>query len=200
MSGSCSDFLDQEPQAAYTQEQVFADLDKIEPLISGLYASWRNTKKDRGGFMFSLGTDESQQGAFQVQTEAGQAGLDRYNGFLAPSNTALTQQWDSRWPVYRRCRADGVRTDGESTGSGAKKPPDGEASFIRAVLSFEISQYWGEIPVIDFDKLSELGTTRRPLSEVYEFIVADLERAIQFLPETQADKRRATKVRSPGVA
>ncbi|HMI66454.1 MAG TPA: hypothetical protein VK517_10480, partial [Cyclobacteriaceae bacterium] len=99
VSGSCSKFLDEEPQTALTQEKVFSDLNNIEPLVLGLYTSWRNTKKDRGGFMFSLGTDESQQGAYQVRTESGQAGLDRYDGFLAPSNTALQQQWDSRWPV-----------------------------------------------------------------------------------------------------
>ncbi|HRG08368.1 MAG TPA: hypothetical protein PLJ08_07295, partial [Cyclobacteriaceae bacterium] len=65
---SCSDFLVEDPQTALTQEEVFGELNNIEPLIMGLYTSWRNTKKDRGGFMFSLGTDETQQGAYQVRT------------------------------------------------------------------------------------------------------------------------------------
>ena len=43
---SCSDFLVEEPQTALTQEQVFRELNSIEPLIVGLYTSWRNTKKD----------------------------------------------------------------------------------------------------------------------------------------------------------
>lgn len=193
VSSSCSDFLDEDPQTALTQEEVFAELDNIEPLILGLYTSWRNTKKDRGGFMFSLGTDESQQGAYQVKTEAGQAGLDRYDGFLAPSNTALTQQWDSRWPVISAAATSVYSLRANQQNPARRNLLLGEASFIRAALNFEITQYWGEIPVIDLDKLSEYGTARQPLPVVYAAIISDLEVAIQYLPETQGDKRRATK-------
>jgi hypothetical protein len=128
-----------------------------------------------------------------VQTEASQAGLDRYNGFLAPSNTALAQQWDARWPVIAAAAQSVYALEANQQDPDRKNRLLAEASFIRGVLTFEIAQYWGEIPIIDFETLSENGTTRRPLPEVYAFIVADLERAIQYLPETQADKRRATK-------
>lgn len=193
ISSSCSDFLQEDPQTALTQEEVFAELDNIEPLIVGLYTSWRNTKKDRGGFMFSLGTDESQQGAYQVRTEAGQAGLDRYDGFLAASNTALTQQWDSRWPVISAAATSIYSLKANQQDPARKNMLLAEASFIRAALVFEIAQYWGEIPVIDLDKLSEYGTARQPLPVVYGMIVSDLETAIAYLPETQTDYRRATR-------
>jgi hypothetical protein len=189
---SCEDFLTQDPKTALTQDEVFADLDNIEPLILGLYTSWRNTKKDRGGFMFSLGTDESQQGAYQVRTEAGQAGLDRYNSFLAPSNTALAQQWQSRWPVISAAAQSIYSLQANQQDPDRKNRLMGEASFIRGALNFEISMYWGEIPIIDIEKLSEYGTARQPLPLVYESIIADLQRAIEFLPVTQTDKRRAT--------
>lgn len=193
VTSSCSDFLDEGPQTALTQEEVFADLDNIEPLILGLYTSWRNTKKDRGGFMFTLGTDEAQQGAYQVRTEAGQAGLDKYDGFLAPSNTALTQQWDSRWPVISAAATSIYSLKANQQDPARKNLLMGEASFIRAALMFEITQYWGEIPVIDLEKLGEYGTARQPLSIVYGTIISDLEVAIQYLPESQTDMRRATK-------
>lgn len=193
LTSSCSKFLEQEPQTKLTEEQVFSDLDKIEPTILGLYTDWRNTRKDRGGFMFLLGTDEVQQGAYQVMTDASQAGLDRYNGFLSPSNNALAEQWNSRWPVI-------------STAAGIisalqlnEQDPDrknlllGEASFIRAALNFEMVQYWGDVPVIDIDRFDELGTGRQTQSMVYSYIIQDLENAIAYLPTTQSDKRRATK-------
>src|SRR3954470_3087348 len=81
---SCSKFLDQQPKTALTQEQAFAKLDNIKPLISGLFTNWRNVRKDRGGFMFELGSDEAQQGAFQVLSDPDQAALDKYDGFMAP--------------------------------------------------------------------------------------------------------------------
>jgi hypothetical protein len=193
VSGSCSKFLDEEPQTALTQEKVFSDLNNIEPLVLGLYTSWRNTKKDRGGFMFSLGTDESQQGAYQVRTESGQAGLDRYDGFLAPSNTALQQQWDSRWPVVSSAATTIYALKTNQQDPARKALLLGDASFIRAALMFEISQYWGAIPIIDLEQLGKFGTARQPLPLVYSYIISDLEVAIQNLPEVQADPRKATK-------
>jgi hypothetical protein len=193
LSGSCKKFVEQEPQTALTEEQVFSKLDNIEPLLLGLYTSWRNTRKDRGGFMFTLGSDEAQQGAYQVQTDDRQAGLDRYNGFLTASNTALAQQWDSRWPVIAAA-ARIVYSLGLNKEEGTRKNTIlGEASFIRAALYFEVSQYWGEIPLIDQAKFNEYGTRRQPLPLVYQTIISDLETAVKFLPDVQSDKRRATK-------
>lgn len=193
VTSSCSDFLDEGPQTALTQEEVFSDLNNIEPLILGAYTSWRNTKKDRGGFMFSLGTDESQQGAYQVRTEAGQAGLDRYDAFLAPSNNALTEQWNNRWSAITDAANAIFSLKANNQDPARKALLLGEASFIRAALNFEITQYWGGIPIIDLEKLGEYGTGRQPLDLVYATIVNDLNVAIENLPATQNDLRRATK-------
>lgn len=191
--GSCEGFLEEEPQTALTQDEVFGELDNIEPLILGLYTSWRNTRKDRGGFMFSLGSDESRQGAYQVTTENDQAGLDRYDGFLAPGNNALAQQWDSRWPVVSGAAQAIYALEYNVQDEARRLKLLGEASFVRAAVSFELVQYWGEIPVIDLARFNEFGTARQSLEIVYGQIISDLELAIDNLPETQGDKRRATK-------
>lgn len=193
MFSSCSDFLVEEPQTALTQEQVFRELNSIEPLVLGLYTSWRNTRKDRGGFMFTLGTDEAQQGAYQVRSDAVQAGLDRYNAFLAPSNTSLAQQWDSRWPIISAASTAISSLKTNQQDPDRRNQLQGEASFIRAALNFELTQYWGPIPIIDLEKLSEFGTARQPLAIVYETIIKDLQVAIEFLPNTQSDPRRASR-------
>ncbi|HRG08367.1 MAG TPA: RagB/SusD family nutrient uptake outer membrane protein, partial [Cyclobacteriaceae bacterium] len=99
--------------------------------------------------------------------EAGQAGLDRYNGFLAPSNTALTQQWDSRWPVISAAATSVYSLRSNQQDPERRNRLLGEASFIRAALNFEITQYWGPIPIIDLDRLGEFGTARQPLNIVY---------------------------------
>jgi starch-binding outer membrane protein, SusD/RagB family len=193
MLSSCSDFLVEEPQTALTQEQVFRELESIEPLIVGLYTSWRNTKKDRGGFMFTLGTDEAQQGAYQVRTDADQAGLDRYNGFLAPSNQSLARQWDDRWPIVSAASTSIFSLKTNQQDPDRRDQLLGEASFIRAAVNFELTQYWGAIPVIDLEKLDEFGSARQPLEVVYGSIIEDLKVAVEFLPEAQGDPRRASK-------
>lgn len=193
LSTSCSDFFDNDPKTALTKEEVYSKLENIEPLITGLYNQWRDIRKDRGGLMFQLGSDESQQGAFQVSTDRDQAALDRYDGSLSPSNNALTQQWDSRWRLVTAA-AETVNALEINNEDPAKRDPlMGEACFIRAVLNFELVQYWGEIPVIDAKIIAEHGMGRQPLPIVYGLIIQDLERAEMFLPESQTDKRKVTK-------
>ncbi|MDA6071321.1 RagB/SusD family nutrient uptake outer membrane protein [Flavobacterium sp. AC] len=183
---SCSDFLEQDPNTSLTEEQAFSTLKNIDPIVLGMYISWRNIQKDRGGLMFQLGTDETQQGALQVMTTPGQAGLDYYNGFLSKENTALAEQWDSRWPVVSTA-AKAIFALNKNTEADIEKRKIllGEASFIRATIMFELTQYWGEIPILDETHSKELGHGRQPLKDVYAFIINDLKVAEENLPLTQ---------------
>lgn len=54
--------------------QVFESLDNVQPYLDGLYFKWRSSRVNRKGFIMMLGTDEAQQGEYQVQTDATQAG------------------------------------------------------------------------------------------------------------------------------
>lgn len=192
---SCNKFLDREPQTALTQEQVYSKLENIEPLLSGLLTNWRNIHKDRGGFVFQLGTDETQQGAYQVMTDPDQSALDKYGSYLASSNNALTGQWNPRWPIVAAAAQAVYALENlkDASDEGKRKELLGEASFIRAAMMFELTQYWGRIPIVDAAKLTELGTGRQPLKDIYTQITTDLSTAIDNLPETQADKKNITK-------
>lgn len=192
-STGCSKFLEQDPKTALTQEEVFSKLENIEPLLAGLYTSWRNVRKDRGGFMFQLGGDESRQGNYQVNTDPDQSGLDKYNGFLAPRNNALTAQWDQRWPIVTAAARAIVALQTNTEDEATRTQLLGEASFIRAAVSYELAQYWGEIPVVDMTKTAEFGAKRQPLTTVYEYIVNDLSYAAEHLSETVTDKRKVTR-------
>lgn len=190
---SCKKFLEQDPKTALTQEQVFSRLENIEPLITGLYTSWRNARKDRGGFVFQLGGDESQAGAYQVSTDPDQSGLDKYDGYLVPRNNALTAQWDARWPIVNAAAQAVYGLQHNTEDTVRSNALLGEACFIRAAVSFELTQYWGEIPIIDQERQGELGRRRQSLDKVYDFLVKDLQFAAAHLPETQSDKRRVTR-------
>jgi hypothetical protein len=179
---SCSDFLDSQPKTQLTEDQIFGDETNIELLVSGLYTQWRNTKQDRGGFMFTLGTDEAQQGAEQVRENAMQASLDKYDGQLNSTNTSLSEQWDKRWPV--------VVAAAKAVKYASSDELRAQASFIRATMTFELGMLWGPIPLIDVD---DMRTGRRPIDEVFKFVIRDLEFAVANLPEKQSDLKIPTK-------
>ncbi|MDR1153727.1 MAG: RagB/SusD family nutrient uptake outer membrane protein [Bacteroidales bacterium] len=192
-TAACSDFLDQKPKTALTQEDVFNDLDNVELAVVGYINALRETQKERDHFMFQLGSDEAKQGAWQVRENAEQAAFDRYNARLNPDNSAVYRQWNLRWPTIGQLGQTAYALENSSAEDVDRKNRlYGEVCYWRAMFSFELCQFWGEIPILDINRMREYGTSRRPVKDVYEFIISDLEKAIQYLPATQDDKSRPT--------
>ncbi len=193
---SCSDFLDQMPKTALTEEQVFSDLKNVEPMVTGLYTSYRGVKEGRAGLTFlMLGLDESKQGVVQM-TDANQAGLDLYNTALNSMSTQVDAMWTRRWPaVVSAAKAiyaldafiEGATDETLLTTARILK---GEACFMRAMVMLELTMYWGEVPVID--NATMVNTARQPLDVVWGQIFSDFKYASENLPEVQSDKKRAT--------
>lgn len=72
----------------------------------------------------------------------------------------------------------------------------GEASFIRALLYFNLVRLFGEIPLVTkIESIEDAMVGRSPLSEVYALIKADLDYAISTLPVSYnaGEAGRATK-------
>jgi starch-binding outer membrane protein, SusD/RagB family len=179
---SCSDFLDEKPNTSLTEEEVFGDQDNLKLLVSGLYTQWRDTRKDRSMLYYTMGTDEGKQGGQQVRENNGQAGLDKYNGALNATNTAIAGEWNRRWPI--------VSAAAKAVFYAESNQLKAEASFVRAAVNFELAMYWGPIPIVDLNNLKE---ARQPLEDVYKFIINDLEFAATHLPLVQTDKKMPTK-------
>ena len=84
------------------------------------------------------------------------------------------------------------------TDEGLRKRMEGEVRYLR-VLYFDLLRYFGKLPIIDRvvsnNEASEIQ--RSPVSAVYDFIIQDLEAAINALPAPSgyatADKGRANK-------
>ncbi|WP_455664741.1 RagB/SusD family nutrient uptake outer membrane protein [Phocaeicola sp.] len=193
-TSSCSDFLSVEPTGNLTEEQVFEKIDNVEPLVLGLYKSYRGCRAGRNGLMQNLGNDETQQGNFQLNTEGDQAGMDKYNGQLNPSSKQVQAIWDSRWalitPAAKAIKALGMTKEDPERA----KQLMGEACFIRGLVMYEMSMYWGEIPVIDMNRTEELGLGRKPLALVWEYIIQDFMTAAESLPVSYtSDPQRATR-------
>lgn len=71
----------------------------MQAFVYGLYYQWRATRVNRKGFYTILGTDEAQQGEYQVRTNAMQAAFDKYDGYYDSENTSIAEAWNIRWPV-----------------------------------------------------------------------------------------------------
>ena len=185
---SCSDFLDVEPTGSIPEDVVFSELKNVEPLVDGLPKKFRDCKAGRNGLMPYLGTDETQQGNFQLNSSGDQAGMDKYNGQLNPTSTQVKTIWDNRWPTVasaaKAIYALGKVQPKEEGDETKIKQLLGEASFFRGMLMYELAMYWGNIPIIDMTRTEELGTGPQPLKDVWTFIINDFVVAGKSLPDS----------------
>ena len=64
----------------------------------------------------------------------------------------------------------------------------GEARFLRAFSYLDLVRIYGDVPIIEEVPTieSDLNVSRNPVTEVYDFIIADLQYAIDNLPEVQS--------------
>lgn len=190
---SCSDFLKVEPTGSVTEEEAYKHVNVVEKLVLGLYKDYRGCKVGRNGLMTNLGNDETQQGNYQLISSGDQAGMDKYNGQLNPTSQQVASIWNNRWPAI--VTAAKVVFAANKTTEDPKKAAQllGEASFIRGLLMFELSMYWGEIPIIDMDRTEELGLGPQPLKDVWTYIINDLKAATESLPDSyDGQPQRAT--------
>ncbi|WP_455672983.1 RagB/SusD family nutrient uptake outer membrane protein [Phocaeicola sp.] len=190
---SCSDFLQVEPTGSVPEEEAYAHVNVVEKLVIGLYKDYRGCKSGRNGLMTNLGNDESQQGNFQLISSGDQAGMDKYNGQLNPTSQQVAAVWNNRWPAV--VTAAKVIYAASMTTEDPEKAAQllGEASFIRGMLMYELSMYWGEIPIIDMNRTEELGLGPQPLKDVWTYIINDFTAATEGLPESYDNQpQRAT--------
>ena len=194
LMASCSeDFLNQDPQTSLSSEQLFASLDNIQPFLDGIYFKMRDTRINRKGFFLMLGSDESQQGEYQVTTDADQAALDKYNGFYEPNNKPIAELWNIRWPVVVKSAEalnylEGMLGQAAAEDTARIKSFIGQAAFYRGLVMFELATYWGKLPVPEVNgKDIILSGMKSPL-EIYTMIEGDLQKAAVMLDKKSSSE------------
>ena len=195
---SCSDFLEENPQTSLSTEQVFADKNNIQAYLDGVYYKWRDTRINRKAFFTLLGTDEIQQGEYQVKTDPTQAGLDKYDGFYEANSTVVAEAWNVRWPAVvlsseALASLNKMISQASKEDSLELKSYIGQASFYRASVLFELVRYWGEIPIAEIEGTKINLTGRKPMDVVYKVIEDDLKIAGEYL----LDRANTKNVRIP---
>lgn len=189
---SCSKFLDVEPESKIPGDKVFSDVSTTNAYVLGLYDNWRESHKARVDPY--LGTDETNSGGFQ-HDDYERRGLDEYSEGMNSTNGKIRSIWTSRYQIVSRAApliSELKKT--ESANSAELNKLLGEACLLRAVNNWELTLYFGEIPVIDHDNL-DYGGFRQPLDVVYANMESDLLIAEKYLPDPGeiTDPRRVSK-------
>lgn len=200
VASSCTDYLDKEPSADLTEENVFTSFRNFQGYVEVMYGDIINlTASSDGRAVRNIGDDMSPKDAGFGFIDGNYRKIFGAREFwfwssLAQRSWRGTRNaiWQNSWWGIRSANIALANIDMlvEATDPGnqllaeQKRLIEGQAYFFRGYFHMELIRAWGDIPYIDMEfvggeipNVPQLG-----LYNTIEKVVADLDKAIDLLP------------------
>lgn len=112
----------------------------------------------------------------------------------APSNAVMTSVWNGVYQMINRANLVISKAPDVKDDIALRDVTVGEAEFLRAWAYFELASMWGDVPLYTEPITSSTGyKAKSPAADIYKLIISDLTDAASKLPQTAAQKGRATQ-------
>ncbi|QNL49362.1 RagB/SusD family nutrient uptake outer membrane protein [Olivibacter sp. SDN3] len=180
---SCNKFLDVEPRASISGENIIVDEVSANAALNGVYSALRDYYSVDFQSIAYLSGDNIQWTGSQSQVQ------EFINHRVNAENPTVSSSWNGIYVAINRANqviydvsvlADDVISE------NVKNRIAGEAYFIRALAYFDLARTWGGVPLITTPTQSvedNSGIPRSTQAETYAQALADLEIAETLLPE-----------------
>lgn len=194
---SCSDdFVQEDPDFVIDSESFFNSREDFEDALIGSYDLLQATHWNV--MIGDMASDNSLAGGESATDVPGFQEID--DMIHTPVNQNLRDIWV--WMYAGINRTNFMMEFQDKIEFEGKNEIIAQNRFLRAYYLFELVKFFGDIPYVD-DRRIQLGEVtgldRRPKSEIYAVIEADLRFAANNLPYTQAQTGRITKGAALGL-
>lgn len=178
---SCEDFLDKNPQGVLTQASFPVSASDALLATNACYATLRNSNFHSG--LFPL-TDIMSDDAYKGSNPGDQAAvIGLYDNFsFTTTGSELARWWSTLYEGIKRTNVVLNKVPDIEMDEDLKNRYLAEASFIRALMYFDLVRAWGGVPLIT-ELEPPLIVERSTQEEIYTQIETDLLFAIDYLPE-----------------
>lgn len=196
-ASSCSDFLDKEVDLTLQADLLFSDYDQTRGFLAYAYTYLPDAFEGYNDTQFRLSQDCMTDNAVDYW------GVARYHAINANTSDATNHwfaehYWNNRTSGLRHCNQF-LRNAKSSVVGNAEKTGDdnrlydrwmAEASVIRAILQYDLSCWFGDVPIIGDDEndtpiVLEPGVAlppRTPAAEVLQWVVDECDKYKDNLP------------------
>lgn len=191
--GSCSDFLELEPEYLTNEASFYKTQEDFETAMIGNYSALQDIYDASILKLTELTTDN----AYIQWTSPTTSEFECDEVRLTSANIEVNTVWNLSFKTIVRSNTVLDRIDDTELSESVKRQYKGESYFLRAYNYFNLVRLFGELPLIEgvFNSPEEIQTfdmTRRPVSEVYSLIISDLEQASTLLQGIELSKSRAS--------
>ena len=166
---SCEDFIDNPPEDQISVNEFFKTANDIENYVKKYYATFPS----HGSANLPISEDNSDNLILRTPNQV-------LNGTRAPSNG----QWIGQWEDIRSINILFDNLDNVTDEFSSYQQFLGEAHFFRAWFYFNLLTTYGDLPIYDtqlFPDDEKLLDPRSPRTDVVDFILADLDKSIEYL-------------------
>lgn len=200
---SCREFLTVVPEDRVVAENYYVDAEAVRQNTASLYAS-RPWFDYHSGFMF-YGGDMLAGDMYYTYDQEGHY----YYNSVTSTNSHLYTGWYTLFRIISFANSIILDMPEAARNNGVEEEVIqaalGEAYTMRAYAYYVLTEYWGEVPIIEnstalitSDNTNDIYVRKNTQESLYRFIERDLERAVEVLPESD-DPERATKWTAMGL-
>lgn len=190
LTGSCSEFLEiDKPKDQLVKTAVFVSDQSAEAAMVGIYSEMSDISSPVSAKLHlatGLYSDElsftGNDGAYNQMLENN---LQNTNGLVQDVWTYLY-----RYIYYSNSIIEGLESSKEIS-EPIKLRLTGEAKLIRAFCYFYLCSLWGDVPLVTgSDYRQNESSPRVPVGDLYSFIIADLQQAVELLDDVKLEDQR----------
>ena len=190
---SCSDFLELEPEYLANETSFYKTEEDFETAMIGNYSELQNIYDAPLLDLAELTTDN----AYIQWTSPTASEFECDEMRLTAANTYINSVWNLSFKTIVRCNTVLERIENAELDEITKNQYRGESYFLRAYNYFNLVRLFGELPLVEgvFNSPDEIATfdmTRKPVSEIYNLIISDLQQASTLLQGLELSKSRAS--------
>src|SRR5690554_2748216 len=197
--GACTDYLDKAPESVISPDDAFKNFRNFQGFVEQMYHLTPDLAKHNWVSSFNWGDDEVitvgggdylmgnsiDRGNYRDYIGKGDSFLDR-DDFSEHGERFEKSIWRGSWSGIRianlglQAIADGLMTDATLE---ERNLVEGQLYFFRAWFYFQLTQYWGGLPYIDYVLPSgePLRLPRESYQENAEKMAADFAKAAELL-------------------
>ena len=191
---SCENFLDTENYTKQNTGNFPKSLDDAKKSLTGIYSTFSlaiSNPHETHFYMSELASDDRFGGGGENDKD-----MQGFDHLMNTKPNRFGNYWEARYRgIFRANMALETLDNAEGWESEAQKNQfKGEIYFLRALFFFELSQTFGEVPLVL--KTEAENIPKAPAEETYAQIASDLKNAIELMnsvPYTSIESGHATK-------